>query len=352
LGHEDFKVKIAAEQASLSRVKPAERERVRVALVQTRWHEDAAEHLAVLNRGIALAAENGAQIVFLPELTLSRYMADTKPTDAPNALAEPLVGGPTHLFAAAAAKAHGVHVHASLFEHQGVDGAGNPPAEFADQRGLNVAIVVSPAGDIIARTPKLHIPVTEGYFEDKYFAQGPAAGEPYPVYEIELTGQSGSKVAAKFGLPTCWDEWFSEVARNYSLRGTEVLVYPTAIGSEPDHPEFDTEPLWRQVIVGNGISNGTFMVVPNRWGFEGSLSFYGSSFISDPYGRVLVQAEREGDEVLVADLDLDQRRDWLDLFPFLSTRRPDTYNTLVQPVQNRRGDDGSTPNGGIAGVAS
>jgi N-carbamoylputrescine amidase len=130
-----------------------------------------------------------------------------------------------------------------------------------------------------------------------------------------------------------------------------VLAYPTAIGSEPDHPEFDTEPLWHKVIVANGIANGTFMVVPNRWGNEGSLNFYGSSFISDPYGRVLARAAREGDEVLVADLDLDQRRDWLDLFPFLATRRPDTYDMLTEPVVNRRTENGDGEFGGIAGVA-
>ena len=77
--------------------------------------------------------------------------------------------------------------------------------------------------------------------------------------------------------------------------------------------------------MGNGIANGLFMVVPNRWGSEGTLNFYGSSFISDPYGRILAQAPRDESAVLVADLDLDQRRDWLTLFPFLATRRPDTY---------------------------
>jgi N-carbamoylputrescine amidase len=154
----------------------------------------------------------------------------------------------------------------------------------------------------------------------------------------------------RLGMPTCWDEWFPEVARNYSLRGAEVLVYPTAIGSEPDHPDFDTEPLWQQVIVGNGIANGTFMVVPNRWGNEGSITFYGSSFISDPYGRVLAQAPREGDFAVVADLDLDQRRDWLDLFPFLGTRRPDTYSALTEPVVNPRQANGDGAHGGIAGV--
>ena len=110
-----------------------------------------------------------------------------------------------------------------------------------------------------------------------------------------------------------------------------MIIYPTAIGSEPDHPGFDTQPLWQQVIVGNGVANGTFMVAINRIGSEPPLTFYGSSFISDPYGRVLVQAPRDEPAVLVADLDLDQRRDWLELFPFLTTRRPDTYELLTRP---------------------
>jgi N-carbamoylputrescine amidase len=135
---------------------------------------------------------------------------------------------------------------------------------------------------------------------------------------------------ASFGFPTCWDQWFPELARAYSLEGAEVLVYPTAIGSEPAHPGFDTEPLWQQVIVANGIANATFMVAVNRIGTEPPLEFYGSSFISDPYGRILVQAPRSEPAVLVADLDLDARRDWLELFPFFATRRPDTYQPLLQ----------------------
>jgi len=138
-------------------------------------------------------------------------------------------------------------------------------------------------------------------------------------------------VDARFGFPTCWDQWFLEVARSYALLGADVIVYPTAIGSEPDHPGFDTEPIWEQVIRANGIANGTFMVVPNRIGTEGPVTFYGSSFVSDPYGRVLVQAPRDQPAVLVADLDLDQRRDWLGLFPLLSTRRPDTYGVIAEP---------------------
>jgi N-carbamoylputrescine amidase len=160
--------------------------------------------------------------------------------------------------------------------------------------------------------------VTAGYHEDRYFRPGDSG---YPVVAVD---------GAQVGFPTCWDEWFPEVARAYSLRGAEVIVYPTAIGSEPDHPGFDTEPLWEQVIRAHGITNGTFMVVPNRIGTEGPITFYGSSFVSDPYGRVLVQAPRDEPAVLVADLDLDQRKDWLDLFPFLTTRRPETYGPLVE----------------------
>ena len=331
-----MKLTIAEAPKSLSRVKEATRSPLRVGLVQTKWHQDPTEHETVLMGGISEAAKAGAKIVFLQELTLSRYPADAKPEGVPSKIAEPLEGGKTHVFAAKAAKEFGVIIHASLYEQ----------ANLPDGRGLNTAILVDPSGKIIARTPKLHIPVTAGYYEDKYFQPGPAESEPYPVYSLELDG-----VPASLGLPTCWDEWFPEVARNYSIRGAEIIAYPTAIGSEPDHPDFDTEPLWRQVIVGHGIANGTFMIVPNRYGNEGSLNFYGSSFISDPFGRILARAERDTDEVLVADLDLDQRRDWLDLFPFLATRRPDTYDKLISPVQNKRLDSGDGEHGGIAGVS-
>ncbi len=320
---------------ALSRVKPSGRNPVRVGLVQTRWHADAAEHADVLRDGITTCAQAGAEIVFLQELTLSRYPADVRPGGVPNATAEQLAGGPTFSLASQAASANGIFVHASLFRYD----------ELPDGRGWNTAILVGPDGRLVGQTDKLHIPVTAGYYEDQYFTPGLASDDPYPVHHVEL--HSGERL--DLGMPTCWDEWFPEVARNYSLRGAEVLVYPTAIGSEPDHPDFDTEPLWEKVIVANGISNGTFMVVPNRWGNEGAITFYGSSFISDPYGRILAQAPREGDYAVVADLDLDQRRDWLDLFPFLATRRPDTYSALVEPVTNPRSANGDGIDGGIAG---
>jgi N-carbamoylputrescine amidase len=312
---------------SPARHRPPTRPPWRVGAVQHRWHPDPAVHRAALAEGLALAASAGAQLVCLMELTLSPYFASVEDgAEAVDTEPEDLDHGPTRAFANEQARTHGVVVSASLWEADPV----------VAPRGWNTAIAVAPDGQLLARTRKLHIPVTAGYREDRFFPQGdpagscPSAGEPYPVVALGPTSA---------GFPTCWDQWFPEVARAYSLRGAEVLVYPTAIGSEPDHPGFDTRPLWQQVIVGNGIANGTFMVAVNRVGREQaggsdgpapSLDFYGSSFISDPYGRVLVQAPRDEPAVIVADLDLDARRDWLELFPFLSTRRPDTYGVLVE----------------------
>lgn len=300
---------------SLSRSTASQRPPLRVGLVQHRWRPDVDKLTKVLRDGIDRAAGAGATAVFLPEITLLRYPADTPAGRNPGDAAEDLTGGPTFALAAEAAQANGIFVHASLYEK----------APAADGLGYNTAILVSPSGELAGRTRKMHIPISAGYYEDTYFRPGPADDDPYPVYDPEGLG-------ARIGLPTCWDEWFPEVARNYSLGGAEMVVYPTAIGSEPVFPAFDTQPLWQQVIVANGISSGLFMVVPNRTGDEGTVSFYGSSFISDPYGRVLVQAPRDEEAVLVADLDLDQRRDWLELFPFVVTRRPDSYGRLTAPV--------------------
>jgi N-carbamoylputrescine amidase len=300
---------------SPARTRPSERAPLRVGAVQERWHSDPEEHRAALVAGVAMAAAEGAQIVCLQELTLSPYFAITdEGPSAAGAAPEDLETGATVTFARTVAAETDVYVHASLYERADAD----------DGLGYNTAVVVAPDGRLISRTRKLHIPVTAGYYEDHYFRPGPADGDPFPLVDVPTADGE-----ARLGCPTCWDQWFPELARAYSLKGAEVLIYPTAIGSEPDHPDFDTQPLWQQVIVGNGVANGTFMVAVNRVGTEPPLTFYGSSFISDPYGRVLVQAPRDRPAVLVADLDLDQRRDWLELFPFLTTRRPDAYASLA-----------------------
>lgn len=292
---------------------------VGVGLVQTKWHEDPEEHRSVLAAGIIQASLAGARIVFLQELTMLRYMADVRPNpSARSAMAESLEDGPSITFFREQACAHNVYIAGSVFEKTGAD----------SERGYNTAVLVAPDGTLVQRTRKMHIPITAGYYEDEYFAPGPAddntAENPYPVVTLPIEGEP------HLGLPTCWDEWFPETARMYGMQGAQILSYPTAIGSEPDYPDFDTEPLWEQTIRANGIANGTFMVVPNRYGNEGKVTFYGSSFISDPFGRVLVQAPRDRDAVLVAHLDLAQRDDWITLFPFYKTRRPESYERLLR----------------------
>jgi N-carbamoylputrescine amidase len=293
--------------SSPARVEPPARGTLRVGLVQDRWHPDPVEHEASLAAGIERAAEAGARLICLPELTLQPYFAVTaEGAGAAAKRAEEIPDGPTCRFAARMAAATGAHVHASLYERAPDGGL-----------GYNTAVCLRPDGTLAARTRKLHIPRTAGYHEDRYFRPGDTGT---PVARIEGAG---------IGFPTCWDQWFPELARAYALGGADVLVYPTAIGSEPDHPGFDTQPLWQHTCVAHGIANGLFIVAVNRIGTEGPLRFYGSSFISDPYGRILVNAGREETAVLVAELDLDQRRDWLDLFPLLDTRRPDAYGALT-----------------------
>ena len=248
-----------------------------------------------------MAASHGARLVCLQELTLSAYLDGAPP--------EPLdASGRTVAFAARAAAETGVHVLASLYEQ-------------AEGLGYNTAIVVAPSGEIAGRTRKLHIPSSSGYGEDRFFLPGP------PDDATPLIAVGDARLAA----PTCYDQWFPELARAYGLAGADVIAYPTAIGSEPQHPDLDSQPMWQQVIAAAGIANGTFMVAVNRTGTEGEMTFYGSSFISDPYGRVLAQAPRDEPAVLVVALDLDQRRDWLEAFPFFRARRPDAYGPLAVP---------------------
>ncbi len=292
---------------SPARSQPATRGPLRVGVVQDRWHEDPAEHEAALEASVRAAAAEGARLICTQELTLSAYFAISPHGDTTRA--EDIPGGRTSRWALRLAAETGAHIHASLYERAADGGL-----------GYDTAIVASPGGEIVARTRKLHIPGGAGYHENRYFRPGPVDAAAYDVVDLE---------GGRFGFPTCWDQWFPELARIYSVRGAEVIVYPSAIGSEPDHPEFDTEPQWESVITANGIMNGTFMIVVNRIGSEGPLTFYGSSFVSDPYGRKLVQAPRDEPAVLIADLDLDQRRDWLELFPLLRARRPEAYGELV-----------------------
>ncbi|WP_419419105.1 nitrilase-related carbon-nitrogen hydrolase [Legionella sp. D16C41] len=272
-----------------------------IGLVQERWYPDPQLHQEKLAAGIMTAAKQGAQIVCLQELTLSPYFC-TRPDVDYAPFMEDIYTGPTAQFLGKMANKANVIITASLFEKD----------------GFNTAVAFDKQGKIAAITRKQHIPSGEKYHEDHYFKPGDSN---YPVHE--LAGHT-------FGLPTCYDQWFPELSRIYSLKNTEILVYPTAIGSEPTAPNFDSQPMWQQVMLAQGIMANCFIVAVNRIGEEDGLKFYGSSFISSPLGEVLIQAPRHEPAVLVAELDFSIRALWGRLFPFASQRQPQTYQELIK----------------------
>ena len=272
-----------------------------VALVQEQWHENKQEHLDSLASGIFSAAQQGAKLVCLQELTLSPYFCTRSDVDG-KPFMEDIDTGPTAQFARKMAKANKIYITASLYE----------------RTGYNTAVAFNDAGELIAITRKQHIPSGEKYHENFYFKPGDSN---YPIHQI---------AGHRFGLPTCYDQWFPELSRIYGLKGAEILVYPTAIGSEPTAPGFDSQPMWQKVMVAQGIMSNTFIIAVNRIGCEDDLQFYGSSFISTPMGEILGQAPRNEPAVLVAELDFNERELWGRLFPFNQQREPETYHELIK----------------------
>lgn len=273
-----------------------------VALVQEKWDENPKKHQDNLNLHIERAAKQGAELVCLPELTLSPYFC-TRPNIDAKAFMEDIDTGPSLQFISTMAKKHKVCISASLFENA----------------GYNTAFACNTEGKLIGFTRKQHIPSGEKYHETHYFKPGDS---DYPIHAI-----AGHRV----GLPTCYDQWFPEVSRIYGLKGVELLIYPTAIGDEPTAPNFDSQPLWQKTMVAQGIMNNCFIIAVNRIGLENGLRFYGSSFISSPLGEILVQASQEEPAVLLARLDFKERELWGRLFPFNQQREPQTYHELIKP---------------------
>ena len=172
-------------------------------------------------------------------------------------------------------------------------------------------------GDLVGTTRKIHIPSGEGYHETDFFG----GGDDYPVWQTD---------AVKVAAPTCYDQWFPELARIYSLNGAEYIFYPTAIGSEPTDPDMDSAEMWQTVMRAHAITNGVFIGAANRVGHENAVTFYGSSFICDPTGQVLAQASRDATEVITATLDPAVMERWRGLFPLLQQRMPHTYAPITR----------------------
>ena len=277
---------------------------VRVALLQLAW-QGTRQAMAARVRELAVeAAEAGAQVLCLPELTLSPYFPGTQ-DPAGFGWAEPLPGGESERLFSELAHTHAMTVIGSLAERT------------PEHRYFDTATVHGPDGALIGVTRKVHIPSGEGYHETSFFE----GGSDFPVHDIG---------AVRLSVPTCYDQWFPELARICALNGAEYLFYPTAIGSEPTDPEMDSSEMWQTVMRGHAIANGVFVAAANRIGQEQGLTFYGRSFICDPMGRVLAEAGCDREAVLVADLKAADLERWRDLFPLLQQRRPETYGRLAE----------------------
>ncbi|HAS81530.1 MAG TPA: acyltransferase [Verrucomicrobia bacterium] len=280
--------------------------KVNVGLVQMRCSEDKAVNMATALSRIESLAAQGAQIICLQELFLSRYFAATE-DHACFRLASPVPGPDTEPLQASAAK-HKVVLVASVFEKRA--------------HGLyhNTAAVIDADGRMMGIYRKSHIPDDPGYYEKFYFAPGDTG---YRVFKTRY---------ASIGVLICWDQWYPEAARITSLMGAEILFYPTAIGwdvtasDETNSEQFDA---WRTIQRGHAIANGVHVVAVNRTGQEGGQSFWGGSFVANPFGKLLYEAAHDEEALPVVTLDLASSDRYRTLWPFLRDRRIDTYSPMT-----------------------
>jgi N-carbamoylputrescine amidase len=268
---------------------------------------------ANLDRAEALvrdAAAAGATLVLLPELFEGPYFP--KDQDQRHfALAHPLDAHPTvERFAALARELH-VVLPVSVFERAGTV-------------HYNSVVMVDGDGSRLGVYRKSHIPDGPGYTEKFYFTPGDSGFCAWPTE------------AGQVGLAICWDQWFPEAARAMALAGAEILLYPTAIGSEPQDPTIDSSAAWRRVMQGHAVANVMPVVAVNRHGHEealsgpgGAIDFYGTSFIAGPDGAIVAEAPRHADAVITATFDLDGIREQRAGWGLFRDRRPDLYGTLL-----------------------
>ena len=276
---------------------------ISVGLVQMACSPDASKNLEKAVDSIRAAAKQGAQIICLPELFLTQYFCQTEDPDN-FSLAEPLPG-PTSTTLSNLAKELQVVLIVPLFEKR--------------TQGIyhNTAIVIDTDGSIAGTYRKMHIPDDPCFFEKFYFTPG------------DTGFKSFSTRYGKVGVLICWDQWFPEAARLTALSGAQFLFYPTAIGYQDEDAKFSQQQIsaWETIQKSHAISNGVFLASVNRVGRENALTFWGKSFICNPFGEVIGQAEDEP-QILIAKCPLSEieltRQNW----PFLRDRRVDAYQGL------------------------
>jgi len=280
---------------------------MRVAAIQMSMAVDTATNIAVAERLVRDAAAHGAHIVLIPELFEGHYFCKDQRAEELQR-ARPLDGHPTIAHFAKVARELQVVLPLSLFER-------------ANNAYLNTVVVIDTDGAVLGKYRKSHIPDGPGYSEKFYFSPGDTG---FRVWQTKF---------GAVGVGICWDQWFPEAARSMALLGADVILYPTAIGSEPQNPTWDSSAHWQRVMQGHAAANLVPVVAANRTGREvgnpTTVTFYGSSFITDATGEKVAEAGRDDERVLVAEIDVEANRAMRAAWGLFRDRRPELYGALT-----------------------
>jgi N-carbamoylputrescine amidase len=280
---------------------------MRVAAIQMSMAVDTATNIAVAERLVRDAAAQGAHVVLIPELFEGHYFCKDQRAEELQR-ARPLDGHPTIAHFAKVARELQVVLPLSLFER-------------ANNAYFNTVVVVDADGAALGKYRKSHIPDGPGYSEKFYFSPGDTG---FRVWQTKH---------GAVGVGICWDQWFPEAARSMALLGADVILYPTAIGSEPQNPTWDSSAHWQRVMQGHAAANLVPVVAANRTGREvgnpTTVTFYGSSFITDATGQKVAEAGRDDERVLVAEIDVEANRAMRAAWGLFRDRRPELYGALT-----------------------
>ena len=281
--------------------------KVTLAATQFACSPDTAGNLDSAERAVRAAARQGAQVVLLQELFETPYFCKDH-LASHFALARPIAGSPVVERFRALARELSVVLPLSVFGR-------------ANNAYFNSLAMIDADGSVLGVYRKSHIPEGPGYHEKFYFSPGDTG------FRVWRTGYG------VLGVGICWDQWFPEAARCMALMGAEVLLYPTAIGSEPQDASIDSRDHWQRCMQGHAAANVMPLVASNRIGVERGekyeMTFYGSSFIAGPTGEKVVEADRSAEAVLTATFDLDAIRAQRHAWGVFRDRRPDLYGQIM-----------------------
>jgi N-carbamoylputrescine amidase len=276
---------------------------ITVAAIQAELEGTREENVARVTAHVRTAAARGAQVILPPELFEDPYFCREE-REAYFDWARPVEGNATlEHFGRLAAELQ-VVIPVSFFERAG-------------QAHYNSVAVLDDRGEVLGVYRKSHIPDGPGYEEKFYFRGGDTGFKVWPT-------RFGT-----IGVGICWDQWFPECARAMALLGADVLLYPTAIGSEPHDPALDTKDPWQRAMIGHAVSNVIPVVAANRIGDESGQVFYGSSFIADARGDKVAELGRAEEGVITASFDAEALRRTRAAWGFFRDRRPELYGVLA-----------------------